>query len=113
MSTFIVSYRHPDYQGWLQHLKPHMDWIMKQVESGCLIASGPVVGAEDRSAVLVFSAQDNESLREIIATDPYYIEGLVADLKITQWDPIFGTLRSHSSEMEYDDILRAFNISPK
>ncbi len=44
MSTFVVTYQHPNSEGWIKHLKPHIQWLKDQLKSGTLIVSGPMVG---------------------------------------------------------------------
>lgn len=98
MSFFLVHYSHPDGQGWSQHLEPHLDWILDRVEDGSLVASGPTVGTDLRSAMLLVQAANQDAVRAIIDTDPFIIEGQVSDLRITEWDPIFGVFHDQSSQ---------------
>lgn len=97
MGFFLVHYSHPHEQGWKQHLEPHLDWRLDRVEDGSLIASGPTVGTETRSALLVLNAPDRDAARAVIDTDPFMIEGQVCDLRITEWDPYFGVFHDQSS----------------
>jgi uncharacterized protein YciI len=97
MSFFLVSYSHPDEQGWSQHLEPHLDWLLDRLKDGSLVASGPTVGTDTRSAMLLVKAPDRDAVRAVIETDPYLIQGQVADLGITEWDPCFGILHDQSS----------------
>ena len=98
MSFFLVHYSHPDEQGWKQHLEPHLDWLLDRLEDGSLVASGPAVGTEVRSAMLLFKAPDRDSARAIVDTDPFMTEGQVAELWITEWDPYFGSFHAQSSQ---------------
>jgi uncharacterized protein YciI len=100
MSLFLVHYSHPDEQGWKQHLEPHLDWLLDRLEDGSLVASGPTVDTEIRSAMLLFRAPNRDTARAIVDTDPYMIEGQVADLWITEWDPYFGAFHDQSSQAD-------------
>ena len=100
MSFFLVQYSHPDEQGWSKHLEPHLDWLLDRLDDGSLVASGPTVGSDVRSAVLIVKAPDRDAARVIIETDPYMIEGQVRDLSITEWDPYFGVFHGQSSQAD-------------
>lgn len=108
MAHFFVTIGHPDQVGWVRHLKPHLDWILAQVESGCLLASGPTVGTVPRGGALIFRTEDLRSLQDILDTDPFFIEGMVADVMILEWDPIFGAFQPDSSGLTYTDLLGTF-----
>ena len=41
MTTYVVTYTHPDEGGRTAHVGPHVDWITEQVASGVLRASAP------------------------------------------------------------------------
>ncbi|WP_372916092.1 YciI family protein [Sandarakinorhabdus sp.] len=97
MPIFAVNYDHPDETGWQQHLLPHIAWLRDRVADGSLLASGPFTGETGKSALLLFNMPDLQSLEQLIAHDPFAREGLVHNLTIRHWDPIFGAFNSHSS----------------
>ncbi|BCW87354.1 hypothetical protein sos41_04830 [Alphaproteobacteria bacterium SO-S41] len=43
------------------------------------------------------AAPDRPALETLIARDPFAIHGLIADMTITEWDPIFGVFNTESS----------------
>lgn len=92
MTTYVVTYNHPDEAGWTEHVGPHVDWLVEQVANGTLRASGPFVDTPVRSAMLIIDAADRDALDAIIASDPFSIEGLIEDMTVTAWDPMFGAL---------------------
>lgn len=99
MTTFVVTYAHPDEEGWQAHVGPHVEWLLAEVETGRIRMSGPFVGTPVRSAMLIIDVEDRTALDAMIATDPFHIEGLIEDMAITEWDPIFGALaRAHAGE---------------
>ncbi len=100
MAVFIVKLEHPDEEGWRRWLKPHVDWLYEQVDAGVIVASGPSRGTTVRQGLLVMRADDEKALRSILATDPFWRNGIVEDLTIVEWDPIFGQLRQLSSAPE-------------
>lgn len=69
MPFFLVTYVHPDPDGWRTYLAPHLTWIAAQVEAGALRASGPTFTGDARSAALIFHSSDRSALLETLATD--------------------------------------------
>ncbi|MFO6453051.1 MULTISPECIES: YciI family protein [unclassified Aeromicrobium] len=97
MAVFIVRFEHPNETGWKEWVRPHVEWVQQHVESGDIIASGPSVNTAVRQGWLVMRAEDEAALRTIISTDPFWPNGIVENLLIVQWDPIFGQLVAESS----------------
>jgi uncharacterized protein YciI len=97
MPLFIITYSHPDPIGWQQHLMPHIGWLQDQLVDGSLIASGPFRDEDGHEALLIMQAEDAAAMRGVIDSDPFMIEGQVADLSIRRWDPIFGAFNAQSS----------------
>lgn len=96
MTIYVVTYAHPDEAGWRAQLMPHVAWLKAQVATGTLLASGPLPG-EGKRALLVIEAVDRAALDALIATDPFAQAGLIADLTVAEWDPIFGAFNARSS----------------
>ncbi|WP_435193585.1 YciI family protein [Streptomyces sp. NRRL F-5630] len=92
MSNFIVRLEHPDEAGWKTWVGPHVEWVRARIADGTIIASGPSVGTEIRQGWLIMSAETEQELRETLATDPFWENGIVENLLIVEWDPIFGRL---------------------
>ena len=97
MQTFVVTYEHPNEDGWKEHLMPHITWLQAQLREGALIASGPFSDRTVRPAMLIMSAPSREALDRLIATDPFAEQGLIANMTVKEWDPIFGAFNSRSS----------------
>lgn len=116
MPFFLVTYVHPDPDGWERYLAPHLAWIADQVEAGALHASGPTFTGDARSAALIFQSSDRSALLATLATDPYVETGQVSEMTITHWDPIFGvfneasTQRGRTTEQIISDILATFDL---
>ena len=97
MQLFLVRLVHPDEETWKRWVRPHVEWVQEHVAQGAIVASGPSVGTAVRQGWLVIRADDESSLREFITTDPFWDAGVIEDLLIVQWDPIFGDLAELSS----------------
>ncbi|MDJ0396576.1 YciI family protein [Rhodococcus sp. G-MC3] len=97
MPFFVVTYVHPDEEGWNKHLIPHVEWLQEQLQRGVLRASGPFVGTPEKSALLVLVAPSRADVDRVIAEDPFVVHGLVTEMTVTEWDPLFGTYQEESS----------------
>ena len=97
MPIYAVTYEHPNEDGWKKHLMPHINWLQARLEDGALLASGPFSDRTVRPAMLIMSAADWMSLDQLIATDPFAEHGLIANMTVNEWDPIFGAFNNLSS----------------
>ncbi|MES2755686.1 MAG: YciI family protein [Pseudomonadota bacterium] len=97
MTTYIVTYAHPDEAGWQAQLMPHIAWLNERVADGSLLASGPLPGEGVKRALLILRAADRAALDALIASDPFAEHGLIADQTVAAWDPIFGAFNALSS----------------
>lgn len=75
----------------------HVAWLQARLDDGSLLASGPFSGEQLKSALLIMDAPNIATLESLIATDPFAEEGLIANMSVRQWDPIFGAFNSQSS----------------
>ncbi len=97
MPLYVVTYTHPDAEGWAAQLIPHVRWLQDALASGALKASGPMPGVEPRGALLILEAADRAGLDALVAGDPFAAHGLIADMTVREWDPIFGAFNALSS----------------
>lgn len=94
---FVVTMTHPDGDGWGQHVLPHVEYLQSLIEQGKLRASGPVKGQSLRAGLLIFTVADRTELDALIAADPFAVEGLISELSVTEWDPLFGAFSAETS----------------
>lgn len=97
MRLFVVTYDHPDEQGWQQQVMPHVGWLQDRIADGSLLASGPFLDEQTKSAMLIMAAIDREALDALIASDPFAIHGLIKNMSVRAWDPIFGAFNASST----------------
>ena len=90
MKFFVVTMSHPDGSGWGEHVMPHVEYLKGLIEAGKLRVSGPVVGSTLRTGLLLFTVANRTELDALIAADPFAIEGLIEELTVTEWNPMFG-----------------------
>ncbi len=97
MPLYVVRFHHPDAEGWQQQLMPHVAYLQQLLREGSLKASGPLPGAANKAALLLIEAPGRPELDAIIARDPFAEHGLIADLIVEEWDPLFGVFNALSS----------------
>lgn len=94
---FVVTMTHPDGAGWGQHVMAHVQYLNTLVEQGKLRASGPANGLPLRAGLLIFSVADRAELDALIAADPFATEGLISELTVIEWNPLFGTFAAEAT----------------
>ncbi len=97
MGFFLVTMSHPDGDGWATHLKAHIDYLEALIDKGTLRASGPLKDTRLRTGFLIILANTKADVEAIVANDPFAIEGLIEELTIVEWDPLFGAFADESS----------------
>jgi len=75
----------------------HLDYLREIEKEGRLRASGPFTDTPGKTAMLILSAPDREDLMALIARDPFEIHGLIEDMTVNEWDPIFGVFNDEST----------------
>jgi uncharacterized protein YciI len=97
MAFFLVTMTHPDGDGWGQHVIAHVTFLQSLIEGGKIKASGPVAGLGKRAGFIIMTADSREEVEQMIAQDPFAIEGLIDELTILAWDPMFGAFAQDAS----------------
>lgn len=96
MSVFAVEYVYGPESVELRdrHRPAHRKWLNGLVDEGCVLASGPF--ADGAGALLIFRAEDETALHELLGQDPFAREGAIAAVKTTEWQPVLGLLAQHA-----------------
>ena len=97
MAFFLVTMTHPDGDGWGRHVAAHVGYLNGLIKAGKIRASGPVTGLGKRAGFIIMTVEDLAEAKRLIAEDPFAIEGLIDELTILQWDPMFGAFSGESS----------------
>ena len=97
MPFFVVTMSHPDGEAWGQHLQAHIDYLKALVGRGKLRASGRLKDKPLRSGLLLFTVDTRAEVEALIQADPFAKEGLITELTIHEWDPLFGVFAAESS----------------
>ncbi|WP_315708900.1 YciI family protein [Brenneria uluponensis] len=70
-----------------------------------MLASGPLNNTQLRAGFLIFRAETLDEVQAMISTAPFAREGLIAQLDIQQWNPLFGQLDRYSSHNAASELL--------
>ena len=97
MAFFLVTMTHPDSDGWGRHVVAHVEYLLGLIKQGKIRASGPLSGLNKRAGFIIMTVDSREEAQRLVAADPFAIEGLIDDLTIVEWDPMFGAFSTESS----------------
>lgn len=92
MPFFAVTYTYAPAQSEEREAnKPaHREWLSEQVEAGSVRTVGPFV--DGSGALLLVSADDAGAAGALVAEDPHCLRGLVSDVTVREWLPVYGLL---------------------
>lgn len=90
MLIFAVEYVYDaeSAAGRDEHRPAHRQWLAGLAEDGRVLATGPF--ADGAGALLIFTAEDEAALNDLLRQDPFAVNGLISGLKVTEWQPIIG-----------------------
>ncbi len=95
MAYFAVQYLYSTDAELVAKVRPdHRVYLRSLIDQGTLKASGPYVGAERDSALLIFSADNPAQVEAAIAADPMSTNGVLESFTITEWNPLLGVFAS-------------------
>ncbi len=95
MPVFAVTYVYSATSDQLNEIRPiHRQWLAGLLESGQLLASGPMV--DNPEALLIFAADSASDLSQLLDNDPFDIAGFIGSRSVQQWNPVFGPFSSFS-----------------
>ncbi|MEU4418327.1 YciI family protein [Nocardia salmonicida] len=66
----------------------HRGWLNALVDAGTVLSSGPY--PDGTGALLLFRAEDEPSLTELLSNDPFAKLGLIDAVRVVEWLPVMG-----------------------
>ncbi|MBT2551062.1 hypothetical protein J7I85_22685 [Arthrobacter sp. ISL-65] len=92
METFAVTYAYSagSTAGRDEHRPRHVEFLQEQFDNGRLVKSGPFGPDEDPGALLIIEAASKADVEALMDQDPFYLNGLVEQRSIRQWNIVFG-----------------------
>ncbi|WP_199429288.1 YciI family protein [Qaidamihabitans albus] len=87
MAWFVVEIRYVPEK--FAEVRPrHRDYLLSLAERGIVAIAGPL--ENDTGGMALYQAESREALQEIIDTDPYHLEGAVAERTVREFKPVIG-----------------------
>lgn len=92
MTLFAVTYRYEAAQTEEREANKsaHREWLAAGVAEGTIATVGPFL--DGSGALLLVKADDDEAARDLVARDPHCVEGLVSEITVRGWMPVYGAL---------------------
>lgn len=100
MTVFAVEYVYAQNSTELrnEHRAAHRAYISDFLPAGGKVqalASGPYPATD--GALLLFAAESEQALREVLDNDPFNKVGALQKSTVTEWNPVTGLLSEFSS----------------
>jgi uncharacterized protein len=92
--SFVLEYHFVDnmLERRTPHRAAHLKYAQDAVDNNILIAGGALV-PDVKRGLLIFCAADPTMVDNFARNDPYVVEGLVTDYKISEWAIAVGKLQ--------------------
>jgi len=87
MPKFVAILTFQNEEQRLQARPKHREYLASLLEQGKLVLSGPF--ADDKGALIVYEAESEREVRDIIAADPYSGADAIADLQLREWKQVY------------------------
>ncbi|MEW2501886.1 YciI family protein [Amycolatopsis sp. NPDC047767] len=87
MAWYLVEIRY--VQEKVADVRPrHREWLSQHSAEGRVAVAGPL--ADGSGGLVLWQAEDEAALEELIGKDPYQLEGVVAKRSIREYKPVLG-----------------------
>ncbi|GAA4415151.1 YciI family protein [Actinokineospora soli] len=89
MAWFTVDTTYTDDRALLDRVRPaHREWLGAYAESGAVLGGGP--WADGSGGFFIIAADDRAALDDLLAKDPYTLEGVAVRRVIREWTIVLG-----------------------
>ena len=90
MPLFAVQYAYDDRHDLQGTIRPeHRAYLRHVTDEGQLLGSGPFTDGAP-GALLIFRADDRETLDRLLAGDPFARAGVIATTTVRPWELVLG-----------------------
>ncbi|MCE5289494.1 MAG: YciI family protein [Nocardiaceae bacterium] len=91
MAIFAVQYTYTEatIPARDTHRPAHRSYLRDLANEGAVLSSGAY--PDGSGALLLFRAESDEAMRELVDKDPFVSENLVERVEIKEWLPVIGT----------------------
>lgn len=88
MALFAANLTYVDDAEKIAEVRPtHREYLQSLLDSGKLHESGPYT--DDSGALIVYNAESEADARELLANDPFTINGVISDAILKEWKVVF------------------------
>lgn len=89
MARFLVLTTFTSAEKRMAHRAEHRLYLNQLVEQGSLLMAGPF--ADERGGLIVFEAEDEATVQDLMANDPFTSNGVFATTEIRPWTLVAGS----------------------
>lgn len=91
MAFYVVQYTYVDNAEAVAAGRPaHREYLQTLADAGQVRAAGPYPGADPDTALLIFRAESEKVVQDLIEADPFSQDRLIARHSIHEWRPWLG-----------------------
>ena len=91
MALFTATLTYTDDNEKIQQVRPtHRKYLQTLVDSGKLHESGPFT--DDSGALIIYIADSEADARELLANDPFTINGVITEAVVKEWKIVMSTV---------------------
>lgn len=92
MSLYVIEYEYDHtLDSLIQNFRPaHRQFLRDLHSKGRLIASGFLRDGQSNDALLMLTASSAARVEELLADDPFEVNGFIASKRIREWVPTIG-----------------------
>ena len=91
MALYAATLTYTDDKDKIQEVRPtHRQYLQSLVDSGRLHESGPFT--DDSGALIIYNAASEAEAREMLANDPFSINGVVTEATVREWKIVMSSV---------------------
>ena len=88
MALFAANLTYVDDADRIAEVRPtHRQYLQSLLDAGKLHESGPFT--DDSGALIVYIADSEADARELLANDPFTMNGVISDATLKEWKVVF------------------------
>lgn len=88
MNHWVLEYRYADMDARARVRPEHVAYLTRLHEQGTVLFGGPI--DDGLRAMVLFRAPDEQTVRDIVAADPFTLAGVGVDHVIRPWQVAIG-----------------------
>jgi uncharacterized protein YciI len=93
MAMFAVMLTYIEDKDKIAQVRPaHREHLLAQFDAGRLYHAGPFV--DDTGGMAIYSADSEAEIVDILARDPFTVEGIITEAKVKEWELVFNSAES-------------------